>query len=183
VLAVRSERRGPCVYKGDLMTREITGSEDLDRYLGALRGEDERRLSRRKDVVRSVALLVQGMHRVGLYHADLNLKNIVIRLGERSVTSYVIDLDRARVIQPLRSRLRIRNLVRLYRSLDKKGYLDGVVRTRDILEFVAVYCGEDSDLKKRCKAVMRTRMWLLRFHRLLWKLSWGAEHRGRGEDV
>ncbi len=180
VLAVRSERRGLCLYKGDLVTREIAGSEDLDRYLNALREKEASRLARRKEAARSVALLLQGMHRAGLYHADLNLKNIVVQLCEGGVKSYVIDLDRARIIRPLCPRLRIRNLVRLYRSLDKQGYLDGVIRTRDILEFVTVYCGEDRDLKRRCKEVMRRDMWLLRYHRALWKLSRGGRPRGEG---
>lgn len=183
VLAMRSERRGLCCYRGDLITREIAGSEDLDRYLGALREKEGSRLARRKEVVRSVALLLQGMHRVGLYHADLNLKNILIRFTDRGVKSYVIDLDRGRIIQPLHSRLRIRNLLRLYRSLDKQGYLDGVMRTRNILEFVTVYCGEDRALLGLCKEVMRKDMWLLRYHRVLWKLSRAWRNVGGGVDA
>jgi tRNA A-37 threonylcarbamoyl transferase component Bud32 len=183
VLVMRSQRTGLGFHRGDLITREIEGSQDMDRYLGALREEEPYHLARRKEAVRSVALLVQGMHRAGLYHADLNLKNIVIRFTEQGVNSYVIDLDRARVIRPLRSRLRIRNLLRLYRSLDKQGYLEGVIRTRDVLEFVRVYCGEDRHLLRLCKEVMRKDMWLLRYHRALWKISRGVRKMGGGRDA
>lgn len=182
VLAVRSERTGLFLHRGDLITREIEGSEDLDRYLKAVQKNESPGMCRRKEVIRSIALLLQRMHRAGLYHADLNLKNIVIQISESAVNSYVIDLDRARVIQPLNSRMRIRNLVRLYRSLDKQGYLDGLVGTRELMEFVGCYCGEDRELFRLCKEVMRKDMWLLRYHRAGWKLSKGLRKMGRGQD-
>ena len=182
VLAVRSERAGLFSYRGDLITREIVGSEDLDRYLNSVRKNARPGTYRRKEVIRSIALLLQTMHRSGLYHADLNLKNVVIQVTGAVVNSYVIDLDRARVIRPLGSRRRIRNLLRLYRSLDKQGYLDEVVGTRDLMEFVRAYCGEDRDLLRLCKEVMRKDMWLLRFHRAGWRLSKGLRKTGRGGD-
>lgn len=182
VLALRSERRRLCFYQADLVTREIGGSEDLDRYLKSLRVRGEQAGRRRKDVRRSVALLLQRMHRAGLYHADLNLKNILVQFGESGVKSYVIDLDRARVIQPLRSRMRIRNLLRLYRSLEKQGYLQDPVGTREILAFVRDYCGEDRELLAACRDVMRKDLWLLRTHRMGWRLSRGWRKAGRGRD-
>ena len=105
----------------------------------------------------------------------MNLKNILVQITERGVNSYVIDLDRARVIKPLGSRMRIRNLVRLYRSLDKQGYLNDLVGTRDIVAFVRAYCGEDQELLALCKEVMRKDMWLLRYHRAGWRTIQGAQ--------
>ena len=54
VLAVRSERRGLCLHRGDLITREIAGSEDLDRHLSALREKEASRLARRREAARSI---------------------------------------------------------------------------------------------------------------------------------
>jgi len=178
VLAVRSERTALCLHRGDLITREIEGSEDLDRYLKSVRRKERPGTTGRKEVIRSVALLLQTMHRAGLYHADLNLKNIVVQVAESAVRSYVIDLDRARVIRPLGSGRRIRNLARLYRSLDKQGYLGNVVGTRDLVEFVRTYCGEDRDLFRLCKEVMRKDAWLLRYHRAGWRISRGLRKMG-----
>ncbi len=182
VLALRSEHKGLCFYTGDLMTREIEDSEDLDRYLKSARMKEGRTADRGKEIIRSVALLLQKMHQAGLYHADLNLKNILIQVRESGVNSYVIDLDRARVIKPLGSRMRIRNLVRLYRSLDKQGYLNDLIRMKDIVAFVRAYCGEDRELLAVCKEVMRKDMWLLRYHRAGWRLSRGLKRIGRGRD-
>jgi 3-deoxy-D-manno-octulosonic acid kinase len=182
VLAVRSERKALCFHRGDLITREIEGSEDLDRYLKSVRRKERPGATRSKEVIRSVALLLQTMHRAGLYHADLNLKNIVVQVAEGAVRSYVIDLDRARVIRPLSSGHRIRNLVRLYRSLDKQGYLGEVVGTRDLVEFVRTYCSEDRDLFRLCKEVMRKDAWLLRCHRTGWRISRALRKMGRGKE-
>ena len=182
VLAMRSERRGPFLYRGDLITREIEGSEDMDRYLRAVREQEGSRVSRRKEVMQSVALLLQRTHLAGLYHGDLNLKNIVIQITGRGVASYVIDLDRARVIQPLSPKLRIRNLVRLYRSLDKQGYLEGVVRPEDLLGFVRVYCGRDRELVRACREVMRKERLVLRVHQAGWRLSRVLRRMGGGGD-
>ena len=182
VLALRIEQKGLCLYRGDLVTREIEASEDLDEYLKSARTRDWSTKDRGKEIIRSVALLLQAMHRAGLYHADLNLKNILVQITERGVNSYVIDLDRARVIRPLGSRMRIRNLVRLYRSLDKQGYLNDLVGMRDVVAFVRAYCGEDRELLTVCKEVMRKDVWLLRCHRAGLRLSRGLLKIGRGRD-
>jgi len=182
VLALRIEHKGFCLYRGDLVTREIEGSEDLDEYLKSTRTGKRGTQERGKEIIRSVAFLLQGMHRAGLYHADLNLKNILVQINEGGVNSYVIDLDRARVIKPLGSRMRVRNLVRLYRSLDKKGYLKDRVGLRDIVAFVRAYCGEDQELLTVCKEVMRKDMWLLRYHRAGWRITRGFRKIGRGWD-
>lgn len=181
VLAMRSQRKGPFLYRGDLVTREIERSEDMDRYLRAVRQQEGTRVSRKKEVVRSVALLLQRAHLAGLYHGDLNLKNIVIQITGRGVTSYLIDLDRAKVIQPLSPKLRIRNLVRLYRSLDKQGYLDRVVRPEDLLGFIRLYCGRDRALLRACRAVMRKERLVLRVHRAGWLLSRVLGRMGGGD--
>jgi tRNA A-37 threonylcarbamoyl transferase component Bud32 len=173
VLALRMERRGLCLHRADLVTREIQGSEDLDCYMKSARARGERQNPRRRLVIQSVALLLQQMHGRGLYHADLNLKNILVQVTVDGVNSYVIDLDRARVIRPLGSRMRIRNLLRLYRSLDKKGYLRDLVQTRDIAAFVKSYCGTDRELLCACREVMRKDMWMLRAHRAGWRIARG----------
>jgi tRNA A-37 threonylcarbamoyl transferase component Bud32 len=182
VLALRIEQKGLCLYRGDLVTREIEASEDLDEYLKSARTGGGWTVGQGKEIIRSVALLLQRMHRAGLYHADLNLKNILVQITECGVNSYVIDLDRARVIKPLGSRMRIRNLVRLYRSMDKQGYLKDLIGMKDIVAFVRAYCGEDLELLTVCKEVMRKDMWLLRYHRAGWRLSRGLRKIGRGGD-
>ncbi len=183
VLALRTEHAGFGFYRADLVTREIEDSKDLDRYLQSARALDGKAHERKGEIIRSVALLLQRMHLAGLYHADLNLKNILIQVRDRGVNSYVIDLDRARVLQPLGPRMRIRNLLRLYRSLEKEGYLGDLIRMKEIVAFVRTYCGQDRQLLALCKDVMRRDVWLLRYHRAGWFLSRGLKRIGGDGDA
>ena len=60
------------------------------------------------------------MHREGVYHGDLNLKNILLRLENGAVTGYIIDFDKAKLyLGQLPPALIKNNLDRLVRSLRK----------------------------------------------------------------
>jgi len=179
VLAVRAERIGLGFYRGDLVTRQIRESEDLGEYLGRLlesqRAPEE---DRGRDVCRSIADLVRKMHHCGLLHADLNVKNILFRLEAGTVQSYVIDLDRARFVPSLPEALRIRNLQRLYRSLEKQGFMGSVVSERDVVRFVHEYCRDDSGMESRLLHLLRRGSPWIRCHRLWWGLT-GSPGRNR----
>ena len=57
------------------------------------------------------------MHREGVYHSDLNLKNILIRKKPDGVDGYIIDFDKAKLfLGKLPSVLAKKNLDRLLRS-------------------------------------------------------------------
>jgi serine/threonine protein kinase len=70
--------------------------------------------------LRAVADTIRSMHREGVYHRDLNLKNILVRQEADRVASYLIDFDRAALfIGQLPAELASRNLDRLLRSACK----------------------------------------------------------------
>jgi aminoglycoside phosphotransferase (APT) family kinase protein len=66
---------------------------------------------------------VRAFHDAGGHHADLHLKNLLVQPGERVL---VIDLDRAKVGDPPPAARRMRELMRLYRSLIKRQVFDRV---------------------------------------------------------
>lgn len=103
-------------YRGWLATRAIPGAQDLWAALqsGFVRDTGEERC------LRAVARSVRALHREGVCHADLNLKNILVRLENGGVTGYVIDFDKARLfLGSLPGRLAKKNLDRLLRSVCK----------------------------------------------------------------
>ncbi len=103
-------------YRGWLATRAIPGAQDLWAALqsGFVRDAGEERC------LRAVARSVRALHREGVYHADLNLKNILVRLENGGVTGYIIDFDKAKLFPGnLPRRLAKRNLDRLLRSVCK----------------------------------------------------------------
>jgi serine/threonine protein kinase len=108
-------RRGP-FYRGWLATRQLAGSEDLWAVLngGAFSKEEK------KELIASAALAIRKMHRQGILHADLNLKNILVRREQTGIQCYVIDLDKAKLYsQGLSVRQANQNLRRLLRSVSK----------------------------------------------------------------
>jgi serine/threonine protein kinase len=103
-------------YRGCLVTRELADSEDL---WSALQSGLVGRLGW-ETTLRVVAGSVRAMHREGVYHGDLNLKNILVRPEEKAVASYIIDFDKAKLFfGELPAELVKRNLDRLHRSVLK----------------------------------------------------------------
>lgn len=106
---------GP-IYRGWLVTKELTDSQDL--WL-ALRGDLIARAGV-QPTLKAVAASLRALHGQGVYHSDLNLKNILVRLESDGVAAYVIDFDKARLfLGQLPAPLIQRNLDRLHRSIRK----------------------------------------------------------------
>jgi 3-deoxy-D-manno-octulosonic acid kinase len=116
VLGACVEITGGPFYRGWLATRRLAGSEDLWAVLqrGAF-ADDEK-----AELIASAALAIRKMHRRGVFHADLNLKNILVRREENGIRCYVIDLDKAKLLDHgLSSRQAKSNMRRLLRSVSK----------------------------------------------------------------
>jgi 3-deoxy-D-manno-octulosonic acid kinase len=112
VLGARVE--GGLVYRGALVTAEVPNTQTLIDALRAARDAGERAA-----LAARAARAVARLHDAGVYHADLNLTNLLVGPpGADDVV--VVDFDRARVRDgALDARARRRNLARLGRSLAK----------------------------------------------------------------
>lgn len=116
VYAAAVERVSGPFYRGWLVTRELRGGKDL---WSALQDPsmDSPRLSA---ILRAAADTILEMHRQGVYHADLNLKNVLVRYDNGPAESYIIDFDRAKLfLGNLPASLARNNLNRLLRSARK----------------------------------------------------------------
>jgi 3-deoxy-D-manno-octulosonic acid kinase len=103
-------------YRGWLITRELKGSYDL---WTALQNGLVRRWTAEK-VLRGVASSIKCLHHQGVYHSDLNLKNMLVRAEPSGVNGYIIDFDKAILfLGKLPDRLAEKNLRRLLRSVWK----------------------------------------------------------------
>jgi 3-deoxy-D-manno-octulosonic acid kinase len=116
VLAACVEKAWGPFYRGWLVTRQVAGAEDLWSALqrrAFVAGEKD-------ELIRCVAHAVREMHRAGIDHADLNLKNILVRWNAQHIQCYVIDFDKAKLYPHELSRERAaKNLRRLLRSVVK----------------------------------------------------------------
>jgi 3-deoxy-D-manno-octulosonic acid kinase len=132
VLAARVE--GRLTYRGAIVTAEVP---DAVPVVEALRRADD---DRRRALAAAVARVVAAMHRAGVFHADLNLTNLVTRGAPPGVDVTVLDFDRARVGRaPLGRRARRRNLRRLARSLRKVDPTGDLAAPDDLAAFHAAY--------------------------------------------
>jgi tRNA A-37 threonylcarbamoyl transferase component Bud32 len=104
-------------YRGWLVTRHLADSRDL---WEAIRDGLIRNIGIKK-VLAAVAITLRGLHREGVYHRDLNLKNILVRReSDQHVSAYIIDFDKAVLfLGEVPMTLVQKNLYRLLRSANK----------------------------------------------------------------
>lgn len=105
-VAARVVRSG-CAYKADLLTVCVPGAQTLDEALRS-------RVMEAADW-HTLGQVIARFHAAGVWHADLNAKNILVD-GDRRFT--LIDFDHSRLRKP--GRWASRNLARLRRSLEKQ---------------------------------------------------------------
>ena len=162
VLVVGERRFGPCC-------RAAVGTLDLEGGLDALRFLESRPASPR--IARAAAAAgraIRRFHDAGGRHADLHAGNLVVREGPSGTEVFVIDLDRARAAAPPSPGRRMRELMRLQRSLEKRHLLNiagPVARAR----FLAAYTGHDRALRRALLAHLPRERARTALHRLTWR--------------
>ncbi|MBE8167037.1 MAG: 3-deoxy-D-manno-octulosonic acid kinase [Shewanella sp.] len=105
-IAAKIERRG-LFYRGDILIERIENADDLVKVLSerSLADADWQRLGK------TIAIF----HNYGVYHADLNIKNILLQKDK----FYLIDFDRGEMRTP-RAYWQKSNIARLKRSFAKE---------------------------------------------------------------
>ena len=159
IVAVRATRAWGPFYRFTVVVKEISAADDLLSLAGRLAPPQRHR------AIGEVAEAVRKMHEAGLYHGDLNIKNILVADEAGRCVVYLIDLDRAMLRESREAGLDFRNLSRLNRSVEK--WLGGRVTRADKLRFLIRYLGGTDrvrDVSRRCGAGL----WL---HRLWWAIT------------
>jgi len=160
------------LHRGDLISKEIVPGKDLATYLAELPQPlpKERVLEKRKAVA-MVGTLVRKMHDVGIFHGDLNLKNIILQVSESGdIKGYIIDFDKSFLRSPLREKMRVRNLFRLNRSAEKFKRQGLPITRSDVLRFLLAYYQNHSDFKTLLLDLNRQYRRHRRYHRFGTKL-------------
>ena len=160
----------PPVWLCRLVTARIDDAIDLGGYLGWLPATPTREvLAEKRDVIDALARAIRKMHDAGLYHADLQTRNILIRRSATGVEVFFVDLDKSVIVPSLTQRRRAGNLMRLNRSVMKmRPALP--VDDDDRRRFLAAYRGGDPifghDLSPLLKSCSRHAAW----HSIAWRL-------------
>jgi 3-deoxy-D-manno-octulosonic acid kinase len=99
--------------RADVVTRRLRGSDFPDAWRAAPDA------SARRAMIRALAMLLRQLQRAGALHPDLNLKNVLLVVGDDEPTAFVLDVDRVAFGEPGRRHIGTRNLERLLRSARK----------------------------------------------------------------
>ena len=115
ILGAGVEKKAFGFYRGLLITREATGFANWWEWLQTKPPQEKR-----KETSAKILQTISTMHDAGIYHADLNVTNILVEPGSSQPEVLIIDFDRARLSSSaLHVSQRKRNLARLQRSITK----------------------------------------------------------------
>jgi tRNA A-37 threonylcarbamoyl transferase component Bud32 len=180
VIAVTKKRVWGLFYRANFISKEISGAVDIAQFLKESSFEDTQRF--KKSVIRALVKLIRCMHDAGIYHADLQVKNILIKENPtREFHAYVIDLDKSIILNHLAIHQRIKNLLRLDRSVEKLHWLSGMgyvslnqnmglISKIDRVRFFKYYMIYDNALDKDWKKYVRKYQSHHSFRKLWWRV-------------
>ncbi|MFP4055669.1 MAG: lipopolysaccharide kinase InaA family protein [Candidatus Brocadiia bacterium] len=155
----------PGLYRADIVTREVPGARDLAQALREAGTGDPASV---QQALSAVAGLLRQMHDAGLDHPDLNARNLLLAPDGKA---FVVDLDRAELVDLLPLRDRLAAVARLYRSLHKLRLAPRPVDDEAWRAFYQAYAQGKAELEDHAETAMRRCRAELRRHRLWWRLT------------
>ncbi len=179
IAIVKNRVLGP-IYKCRLVSKEITGAIDLMELL--LNAEKNKLVARKRQIINKTAKAVKEMHGAGIYHADLHLKNILIQSAVGKVDVYIIDLDKSRQYEKISLHQRMRNIMRLDRSVEKMIRNNRItfdetypfpISGTDKLRFLKEYIKTDNKSEKPLRYYLQSYNTSHNLHRLWWSVGGG----------
>ena len=145
VLAAVVRKTLEFLYRCDLVTLEIPSCRDGWHFFSDL-ADQPGSTDRRRAAARLLGSAVRHIHDIGLYHDDLNLKNLAIRTGEGGVQEVVVfDLDKAQLSKDVSPQRRRRNILRLNRSIEKFNRRRKILDRDDKVAFLLAYYHDHPD--------------------------------------
>ena len=166
IVAIRCQNILGPFWRLDLVTRKLENVRPLEELL-----REDVESATQRSLIDKVAEIVRSMHEVGLWHADLHIRNLLVQEGvsPKDEQVYIVDLDRSRMHSSLTPGKAAQNLYRLNRSIEKFTGDGSGLTTADRMRFLKAYLGHGQPV--------RTRQWMkecarhLRRHRFWWKLT------------
>jgi len=167
-LAARVSRIFGPLYKGEIAYKEVPDSVNLLEYLGRLNEKPmKEKISCKREIINSLAEAIKKMHSSGIYHADLNVKNVLIQIIGEKIRVYLLDFDRSKIKGNLTLMDKLKNLARFNRSCQKWG---APVTATDKLRFFLSYSKGDRLIESNLRKYIRKCSYFHWGHRIYWRL-------------
>ncbi len=158
----------PFSYRAYLLTLEVPGALNAIQCLEEMRKSLNRdTLRHKRKMIRHSGLLLRQFHQSGFFHRDLQLKNILVA-GDRIL---IIDFDRSYRRSILSTSSRMKNLLRLNRSVEKWKRFGLPITRTDRWRFFSAYAGDDREIRKAMRRALHTYSLRSMFHRFGWALE------------
>lgn len=138
-VAVRTEKVCGPLVTAYFISQRIPRAQDLLAFLTERGAEQALCVDRNRRLAAAIAAAVAAMHDAGIVHADLNLKNLLVRDAFDEPQVFIIDFDQAALTGRLSLDQRMANLVRLDRSVMKWEASRRAVSLKDRLRVARCY--------------------------------------------
>jgi serine/threonine protein kinase len=171
IAAVKERVFGP-FYRAYLFSLELPRCIDLTSYLNLLQNKSrEQRFRAKAGIFEALAHSFSAMHRSGIYHRDLHLKNVLLSevTPHQAAEVFIIDFDRAVVKARLRTGEKLNNLFRFNRSIEKfRVFSGGVVTRGDQMRLCRAYLADNDDAARLLPRALRRYRLITRLRILKW---------------
>jgi len=155
-------------YQAYFLSVEIPRAADLIQYFNEIKAHPSgENISLKRKTIRSVGLLIRQFHQAGFSHGDLQLKNILVA-GDHPL---LIDFDRSYRKPALSLTERMKNLLRLNRSVEKWRRLGLPITRTDRWRFFLSYAGDDKKIREAMEKTLRTYSLRSLFYRFGWTVE------------
>lgn len=171
VVIFASSTKSLGLYKNDLATLYVEGAKDLMNYFEHVHNTGDHK--KKREIIKLTSREITKMHGLGIFHDDLHLKNILVKEDEDKLKIYLVDFDKAKVLKDITHRLRMKNLLRLRRSIIKFSYTrnsrDNLFSRTDYLRFAKVYFDDNRSEIRKANRTLRRSFWRQNLHKIFWK--------------
>ncbi len=150
-VALRIERSLGMVRRAHYITQALPGAMNVLDFCR----EPLKKISvpRRQQLARQLGLVIARMHDYGVYHSDLNLKNLLILPADRKDDVAIIDFKKARLEDRIGLERGLKNLIRLDRSILKwpasRRMVSKADRIRVFRTYVTARTGAGTDWREK----------------------------------
>jgi tRNA A-37 threonylcarbamoyl transferase component Bud32 len=158
----------PFFYRAYFLSLEIPRAIDLTNFLQKIGSHPScDNLILKRKIIQSAGHLLRQFHQAGFFHGDLQLKNILVA----GVQILLIDFDRSYRKSSLSIQERMKNLLRLNRSVEKWKRFGLPITQTDRWRFFSAYAEGDVKIREAMKKALRNYPLHSFFDRLGWDIE------------
>ncbi len=173
VLLAGREPVFPFCYRGWIITREISPSDNLADFFQQFPPKlSEQNNQEKKAILHDLAEIIAKMHHKNIIHADLHVKNILIRndaTGKKQI--FLIDFDKSTVVRQITMKQRLKNLMRLFRSFEKQPGLAKFMDHEEKINFLTTYFQGNQTTILQAEHMLENNRLKDHLHRLIWHIT------------